>query len=365
MHTAPRRPSPSAACLPARFAARVAAVGLGLGMFACADAPANPDSTEQDLGYIGYGGSSGYGGSIATGGQTQPAGDATVSTGGQAQPGGASGSGGIEPTGGASGTGGGSGGTLLGPDAGTGGSPVPRPAQLVAAIVLTETPQVPTSSAQVAVTEPGTLPNQPGCSVVHVDPNGAQPTAVSYDAGPIVVSGVQGAPLTFQPSPSGGGYTYQLNGGVPEDLFCDGATLSAHGSGGSQFGAFDVQVVAPQGLSISAPNQGFGEQAPAGDPLDIRWNAGQSESLLITIAPAEGLDFTPQAGNWVFCGVPDTGSFTVPAGTLVPLAQDAGILGQQALVILTRTRVSLGQAGADQVFITASTTQGVPLALSP
>jgi hypothetical protein len=342
-----------------------------LASLGCSDAP--PDDSSSGAG--GEDGGSGF----VEGGTFVPSGG---STGGGIGPVGGGAGGGVGPVGGETGgsvgpVGGGTGGTVgpvggdpggnvvpVGGEGGSGGV-VERPAALVAAIVLTETPQVPQSGLSVSVTEPVALPNSPGCSVVQVNPNAPAPApAMGYDAGTITVGGVSGGPLTFNPQAGGAGITY-AGPGVGDDLFSDGAMITAQAAGGPHMGAFSVQVQAPQSLNITQPRQQFGQTLDAGDALSVRWNAGGAESLLITVLPTDGLEFTPRAGSWVFCGVPDTGSFDIPAGTLNPVADGAGILGQGALVTLTRTRVATTQVGTDQAVVTASTTQAVPVTFSP
>lgn len=292
------------------------------------------------------------------------------STGGTVGPIGGTAGGSVGPvggeTGGTVGPVGGETGGQIGPVGGEGGGgSVERPASLLAAIVLSETPQVPQAALGVAVTEPIELPNVPGCSVVQVNPNAPAPApATGYDAGAITVDGVAGAPLTFSPQASGAGTTY-TGPAVGSDVFSDGAVITAQAAGGPHMGAFSLQVEAPQSLNITEPRQQFGQTLDAGDALSVRWNAGGAESLLITVLPTDGLEFTPSAGSWVFCGVPDTGSFEIPARTLNPVAEGAGPFGQGALVTLTRTRVATTQIGSDQAVLSASTTQAVPVTFSP
>ena len=346
---------------------------------ACSNAPVEDNSEIADDGGLGGSGAGGLavvptggnGGAPATGGSA----GGTIGTGGTVGTGGAGGDSGgtVGPVGGTGGAGGGSGGDTggaIGPVGGQGGGGaggvVERPAALVAAIVLTETPQVPQGTANASLTEPVELPSAPGCTAVQVDP-GAQGGAPArgYDAGAITVSGLNGGNLVFQPSAGPNGTTYGLPGAVPSDLFADGAMLTAQSAGGPHLGAFSIQVAAPQAVNITEPRQQLGETHDAGDALSVRWNAGGAESLLITVLPADFPDYNPQRGTWVFCGVPDTGSFEIPAGTLTHVADNADFLGQPALVTITRTRVTVAAVGADQALITASTTQAVPVTFTP
>lgn len=332
---------------------------------ACSNAPPDDGSEDTD---------GGVGGDLVGGGGTPtfPGGGHEVPVGGQGGPGG----GGPPPTGGDTPpTGGqatgGHGGDPF-PTGGTGGDPPPvggsggqveRPGALIAAVVLTETPQIPQATANASVTEPIDLPSSPGCTAVQVNPN-APPAAAArgYDAGAITVTGAN-ANLVFQPSAGANGVTYTA-GGVPQDIFNDGAMLTAQAAGGPHLGAFSVQVQAPQSVNITEPRQQIGSTIDANGSVSVRWNAGNAESLLITVIPTDFPDYNPQAGTWVFCGVPDNGSFDIPAGTLGPVAAGADFLGQPALVTITRTKVGQTQVGPDRAVITASTTQAVPVALS-
>jgi hypothetical protein len=344
-----------------------------LGLLGCSDVPPDDESTGAggDDGGNGFieggtfvpsGGSTGGGIGPVGGGTGGSIGPVGGETGGSIGPVGGETGGAIGPMGGETGGGGGIG--PVGGEGGGGGN-VERPATLVAAIVLTETPQVPQAGLSVSVNEPVALPNAPGCSVVQVNPNAPAPApAMGYDAGTITVGGVAGAPLTFSPQASGAGTTY-AGPGIGSDIFSEGAMITAQAAGGPHMGAFSLSVQAPQGLNITEPRQQFGQTLDAGDALSVRWNAGGAESLLITVLPADGLEFTPSAGSWVFCGVPDTGSFDIPAGTLNQIANGAGPFGQGALVTLTRTRVATTQVGTDQAVLTASTTQAVPVTFAP
>jgi hypothetical protein len=349
----------------ARATLRFSSLSLAvLAAFGCSNAPAD-DGDDA--------GGGGTGGFISSGGTP------FVPMGGNGPTGGTGSGGDFVPVGGSGPTGGtymptggnGEGGIFV-PTGGTGGDPGPvggsaeRPPALVAAIVLTQTPQVPQASASASITEPGQLPNNPGCTAVRVDPNapaGAAPRG--YDAGAITVSGVNNGNLVFQPSPGANGTVYSLPGAVPTALFNDGANLTAQAAGGPHMGSFSVSVAAPQAVNITAPQQQFGETQNAGDALSVRWNGSGAESLLITVLPADFPDFNPKSGTWVFCGVPDNGSFEIPAGTLAGVAEGADFLGQPALVTITRTKVGLTTVGADQVAITASTTAAVPITLTP
>lgn len=284
-------------------------------------------------------------------------------------PPGGDGTGGSEPVGGAQPLGGSMGGGLSPADMGAGVDPdsgpsVPRPAALIATIVLAEQPQVPSGSAIVSVTEPSPLPNVPGCSVVRVNPN-APPQAAGkgHDAGPITVTGAR-SPLVFRPiGDPVGGYQYSPEVAPGSDLFDDGAQLLASSPGGSQMGPFQVMVAAPARVRIDGPTLGFGETLSNRDPVSVRWGASQSESLLITLFPAQfSVDsLEPLEGNWIFCGVPDTGSYEVPGNLIEQMAPEPDLFGQGALLLITRSRFTQTMMGTDSTVLVATTSEGAPL----
>jgi hypothetical protein len=334
---------------------------LTFSAFACAD-PAPGD--EADGGGGGNAPIGGEGLGATPFGGTFPDQDVGV-TGGQPNTGGMSPS---MPMGGGVPVGGGAGGAAPGgleppPDAMV---PVERPPVLVAAIVLAEQPQVPLASAAATVTAPGELPNQPGCTVVDVDPNAQAAPTPGYDAGVLRVSGAASA-LEFVPSPDGAlGTRYQASPAPGDDVFADGAMLTASGAGGPQFPAFEVSVAAPNRVVVQEPRAAFGETNSVGDDLVVRWTPGQSESLLVTLLPAQLVpEVQPQRGKWVFCAASDaSGTVTIPADQVAAVGDEPDFpFGQGALVIVTRTRVGTTQVGPDTAAITASTSEGVPVTL--
>ena len=240
----------------------------------------------------------------------------------------------------------------------------PRPAALVAAVVLTEQPQVPAATLSARVTAAGELPNQSGCVAVPFDPNAQAAPAQGYDAGAISLAGARSA-LELTPSVGGAGVDYTVGGGVPDDLFDDNARLVATAQGGAHLGAFEVAVNAPRSVNVRSPQAQFGAQQSVNDDLVVEWAAGESESLLVTLLPAQLIpSVEPQAGQWVFCSVPDAeGTVTIPAAQVAAVGDNPGVFGQGALLIVTRTRVGTTTLGPDTAAITASTSQGVPVTL--
>jgi hypothetical protein len=233
------------------------------------------------------------------------------------------------------------------PDVGAMGGP------LVATIALTEIPQANNGSAVVDVTAPVEFNQEPGCVVVQVDPNAPPaPSPVDGDAGAITVTGLNGGMLVFNRGADG---QYAPAFAVGADVFPDGAPLHAEGAGGADMGAFAIDVNAPQGVSVSGP--GRGEQVDPGDGLRVRWNPAGGTTVLVTISPADS-NFSPKRGNWVFCGAADTGEFTVPAEQMRQLPSGGFPLGEETLVVVTRTMVTTTQVGPHQAVFAATTAGG-------
>ena len=244
---------------------------------------------------------------------------------------------------------------MVGPDPDAG--PI-GPDRLVASIVLTEIPQVPSASADVNVGEPLEFNDQPGCVVVAVDPNAAPPAAPpDWDVGAVTVSGVNGADLLFQ---LGGDGQYRTNGNIPSDLFGNGAMMTATAAGGTNMGAFQLQIPAPAQVSVSSP--GFLANHDRDADLNVRWNAAGATTVVITVFPSGG-DGSPERGNWVFCGSADTGSFTVPGAQLSQISPGGGF-GPTAVVGVARTNVVTAEVGAHQAVFAVSSTGGQAFALS-
>lgn len=235
---------------------------------------------------------------------------------------------------------------------------VVQPERLVAAVVLSETPQADLASAAVSVSEPIEIGGAPGCVVQNVNPDANDPVAPSFDGGAITVSGLaDGQPLVFGLS----GAAYQPDRAVPANLFADGAALVAEGSGGGAMGAFRIEFPAPNSVSLQSPANLA--TVDRGRDLNVRWNAGNGDTVLITVLPTDGpLSTEPERGNWIFCGADDTGSFTVPASALGQFP-DGGFLGQSALIVVTRFTVRTTAVGPHEAVGTASTSAGAVISV--
>lgn len=233
-------------------------------------------------------------------------------------------------------------------------APEPAPDGTVATVVVTAQPQVPSASLDVLVQLPAELPQGEGCGVVAVDPDDPPaPLAEQFDAGAITIDGLAGGPYTANFA----GDRYQVpaidNGG-----FAGGAQLSATSTGGA-LPAFDLSLAAPTDVQVSAPSQLA--TVDNGEDLTIQWNAGDGDAMIITLFPTEPFSVDPAEGEWIFCGAPDTGSFTVSGDDIARLVTGINPLGQGVLIAVTRTKSVTQPAGTGSAMLTATTSFGVPI----
>jgi hypothetical protein len=231
--------------------------------------------------------------------------------------------------------------------------PGPGPEGLLATVVVTTQPQVPAASLDVLVQLPAELPQGEGCGVVAVDPDDPPPPlAEQFDAGTITIDGLRGGPYMANFA----GDRYQVPA-INDGGFAGGAQLTARSTGGV-LPAFDLSLVAPSDVRVSEPAQL--DTVNARDDLTIRWNAGDGDAMIITLFPTEPFSVDPAEGNWIFCGAPDTGSFTISGDDVRQLVGN-NPLGQGVLIAVTRTKSVMQPAGTGDAMLTATTSFGVPI----
>lgn len=256
------------------------------------------------------------------------------------------------------------GGTDAGPgggrDAGPGGGRDAGPgggADLMASILITEQPQIPQASIDVAITAPVSIPSTPGCTVMFVDPDASDPPAMGFDGGEIRISGLR-SEMVFQPGPGPAGTSYSPTTGVPDRILMAGATISATGAGGPGFGPFTITLPTPGEVALSQPPT-TGHSQSDSSPLQVRWTPSTSEAILVSLTPVADFTFEVESGQWAFCNTTDTGSFDVPAATLQAVNEGGGLFGRSMLVGVTRIRTaSMGSPGSNQVTLSATTSTG-------
>jgi len=236
--------------------------------------------------------------------------------------------------------------------------PDDRPDRLVAGVVLTRQPQGESGTATAAITEPVEVPAVEGCTVLEVDPNAPAPPIRGYHGGRLTVEGTGGGPLTFAPAGNvESGFDYVPDRGVDDGVFAPGAELTLTGEGGPHFEAFVMMIQAPDDVDMSRPSA-FGDDQDVGEPLQVRWRPAESDTMLLTVFPVAPFSTDPEAGNWIFCAVAETGAFDVPPEFLGQIG-GGGIAGRPVIVALTRTVVHAVPVGdGDQAVLSALVMQG-------
>ncbi len=144
--------------------------------------------------------------------------------------------------------------------------------------------------------------------------------SVTYtDAGPVTVSGVQVNDGTMTLTP--GAYGYQTVSGAVA-LFNAGDSVRLVAPGNPQGApAFDVSLVAPSSVNVTAPvfNQGMVTAAAAHD-LAVHWTGSSTADVKVQLAGGSG--GTSVLARCAFAG--NAGSGTVPAAALAAVAAAGG-----------------------------------------
>ena len=141
-------------------------------------------------------------------------------------------------------------------------------------------------------------------------------------AGDIQITGLTAA-VTLTPNENG---FYSGPGGLPDDLFADGATITATAAG-DEVDAFTLTTTGVEPLASSYVDASLG--LVPGQPLDLTWTAGTSGArvqLRINWA-----DICHAGAEWYIleCDVPDSGSYSVPATVTGALPTGFGHCGAQ------------------------------------
>jgi len=217
----------------------------------------------------------------------------------------------------------------------------PRPPSLTGVINVTQIFADPLGAYRgnggVFFDESGEPPQVEGCQIVPSEEADGQP---SYHAGIVRVSG-GGRELVLTPEPTDDGmWLYRSNLAESNaSLFDEGDRLVFTGDGGAHVGAFGVEIVAPDRVTVTSP--AIFPQPREGAAVSVRWNADDTAGVLITIASKRGgLAGQPVPGNTILCGGPDDGSETVPADLMARLPDGDGF-------ILGVARIKIAEAAVD------------------
>ncbi|HVK87604.1 MAG TPA: hypothetical protein VM513_25980 [Kofleriaceae bacterium] len=182
------------------------------------------------------------------------------------------------------------------------------------------------------------------CTITVLQQGTTQSITEARDGGQLRIEGTSAGTLSLAPTPSTAGCYSSMTAAA--DLFADGATIRFVGTGGVDLPAFSEEVEAPSTIQFTAGTP------VAGQPHALTWSgapAGRVNYSLISIGV--------QPTTYVFCQLPDTGSFTLPASTTSRLP--AGATFYQGMG--RYNRVHLEPAGTDAVIdLTVTTYDTVP-----
>ncbi|HVV85398.1 MAG TPA: hypothetical protein VHE35_20205 [Kofleriaceae bacterium] len=145
---------------------------------------------------------------------------------------------------------------------------------------------------------------------------GACATPPQYSAGAITIAGLA-VPLTLRPDPSS--HFYASPAGLPDDLFADGATITATAAG-DQVDAFSLTTggVAP----LVSPYVGATLGLTPGQPYALTWTAGGGDARIQLEVNWADICHAGAAWYVLVCETDDTGAFTVPAAITAALPAD-------------------------------------------
>ena len=177
------------------------------------------------------------------------------------------------------------------------------------------------------------------CGVYYAAP--ATPAAKTLDAGPLTLQGgLHDVHLTTSPK----GYAADLPD-TAKSIFPPGAKLSLDAAGGSDIGAFHVEVAAPTKLAPTQPDFAAGLNLSVATPFDLAWPKGTSGSIFVEVV-AQGTDpVTGKAASvTVSCAAADDGKLRIPASLLAHLPRTSN-----GMIMLTRFTSATTTVGNAQV----------------
>jgi len=193
---------------------------------------------------------------------------------------------------------------------------------------------------------------------VAVPPQEAAPLPLGYNAGRVEVYDAT-VPVSLDPVWQGPeqGYVYRSN--VPQgqsELFHGDETLVVLVAGGEHFSGADTSIQAPRPVALRQP--GLMTPVQRGAPLDVAWDAGNGDLIVVTVSPKEAMAAEPMEGTAVACTVEDTGSLQVSADLMGELPRNAG----GVIVTVTRIRQRRVVVQASETLAVLATTSGGTLA---
>ena len=187
------------------------------------------------------------------------------------------------------------------------------------------------------------------CAVTDADPNAPEADPlVGYDAGTITIGGTTPS-VTLTPVDEGAfgtGYASGLSEDLESILPGGGALLNVSAEGGDDIPAFTMYIQVPEPVTLTAPATGLFAGAPASSPLNVAWNQGSGDAVLVTFTPLSAT-FQQIAGKGLVCTQSgDLGSLTVPVEALQAV-KSSGV--SKVAIGVTRMRTSTTNAGPWEV----------------
>jgi hypothetical protein len=200
------------------------------------------------------------------------------------------------------------------------------------------------------------------CVAAYSDPDEVATAKFGYDAGVISVTATTPA-VTLTPADEGSdgtGYVSNLDTDLAA-LLPPAGLLTISAAGGADIGSFIHAVHVPEAVTLSSPSVGLFDSHDASQDLDVVWNAGSGDSVLVTLSPLSGIVPEPTAGLALVCASDgDPGAMTIPAAALTALTQDG--VDKVALGV-TRLRVSEADTDTHIIPVVVTRSTGGPLGL--
>ncbi|MGB0590314.1 MAG: hypothetical protein ACPGU1_11590 [Myxococcota bacterium] len=184
------------------------------------------------------------------------------------------------------------------------------------------------------------------CTVTPADPDGPEASPVfGYDAGDITVGGTTPAVtlVAVDEGDAGTGYVSGLAEDLESLLPAGGSLLNISAQGGADIPAFSMYLQVPEQVTVTTPETGLFASVSTASPLEVTWNQGTGEMVLVTFTPLSAT-FQPIAGDGLVCQQDDDlGSLSVPVAALQAM-KTSGV--SKVAIGVTRMRTSTANAGS-------------------
>ena len=183
------------------------------------------------------------------------------------------------------------------------------------------------------------------CTVTPADPDGPEAAPLfGYDAGDITVGGTTPSVtlVAVDEGDAGTGYASGLAEDLESLLPAGGSLLNISAQGGADIPAFSMYLQVPEPVTVAAPETGLFASVSTASPLEVTWNQGTGEMVLVTFTPLSAT-FQPIAGDGLVCQQDDDlGSLSVPVAALQAM-KTSGV--SKVAIGVTRMRTSTANVG--------------------